>query len=134
MKVLVTQLCVTLCNPMDCSRPGSSVPGILHTRTLEWVAIPFCQGLPHPGIEAGSPALQVDSLPAEPLGKRTRRRWRSTSCGQYVEDVASTSWILPLPRLLCESSKRGNQYETPSKVRNRSSRRADKLGTGMGEG
>ena len=39
--VLVTQLCPTLCNPMDCSPPGSSVHGILQVRTLEWVAIPF---------------------------------------------------------------------------------------------
>ena len=35
----VTQSCPTLCNPMDCSLPGSSVHGILHTRILEWVAI-----------------------------------------------------------------------------------------------
>ena len=32
---------VRLCNPMDCSPPGSSVHGILHARILEWVAIPF---------------------------------------------------------------------------------------------
>ena len=35
------QLCLTLCNPIDCSPPGSSVPGILQARTLEWVAISF---------------------------------------------------------------------------------------------
>ena len=39
--VLVTQSCPTLCSPMDCSSPGSSVHGILQARTLEWVAIPF---------------------------------------------------------------------------------------------
>ena len=39
--VLVTQLCPTLCDPMDCSLPGSSVPGILQARILEWVAISF---------------------------------------------------------------------------------------------
>ena len=33
------QLCLTLCNPIDGSLPGSSVPGILQARTLEWVAI-----------------------------------------------------------------------------------------------
>ena len=38
---LVTQLCLTLSDPMDCSPPGSSVPGILQGRILEWVAIPF---------------------------------------------------------------------------------------------
>ena len=36
-----SQLCPTLCDPMDCSPPGSPVPGILQARTLEWVAIAF---------------------------------------------------------------------------------------------
>ena len=40
-EVLVTQSCLTLCNPMDCSPPGSAVHGILQERILEWVAIPF---------------------------------------------------------------------------------------------
>ena len=35
------QSCPTLCNPLDCSPPGSPVPGILQARTLEWVAISF---------------------------------------------------------------------------------------------
>ena len=38
---LVAQSCLTLCDPMDCSLPGSSVHRILQARTLEWVAIPF---------------------------------------------------------------------------------------------
>ena len=37
----VTQLCLTLCNPMDCSLPGFSVHGIFQARVLEWVAISF---------------------------------------------------------------------------------------------
>ena len=36
-----TQLCPTLCDPMNCSLPGYSVHGILQARLLEWVAIPF---------------------------------------------------------------------------------------------
>jgi len=43
-KVLVTQSCLTLCDPMDCSLPGSSVQVILQARNLEWVAIPFSRG------------------------------------------------------------------------------------------
>ena len=35
------QSCPTLCDPIDCSPPGSPVPGILQARTLEWVAISF---------------------------------------------------------------------------------------------
>ena len=42
MKVkTVSRLCLTLCDPMDCSLPGSSVHEILQARILEWVAIPF---------------------------------------------------------------------------------------------
>ena len=44
MKVLVAQSCPTLCKPMDCSLPGSSVHEILKTRTLEWIAMPFSNG------------------------------------------------------------------------------------------
>ena len=66
------QSCLTLCHPMDCSLPGSSVHGILQARILEWVAYPPPRDLPDPGIEPlspVSPALQANSLPAEPSGK-----------------------------------------------------------------
>ena len=42
--VLVAQSCLTLCDPMDCSPSGSSVPGMLQARILEWVVIPFSRG------------------------------------------------------------------------------------------
>ena len=60
----VTQLCQTLCNPMD-----YTVYGILQDRILEWVAFLFYGDLPNPGMEPRSPSLQADSLPAEPQGK-----------------------------------------------------------------
>ena len=44
----VAQLCLTLCNPVDCSPPGSSVHGILQERILEWVAISFSRGSSQP--------------------------------------------------------------------------------------
>ena len=72
LKVKVTQSCVTLCNPMDCSLPGSSVHGIFQARVLEWrsgLPFPFPGDLPNPGIEPRSPALQADALPSEPPGK-----------------------------------------------------------------
>ena len=40
VKVFVTQSCLTLCDPMDCSLPASSVHEILWARILEWVAMP----------------------------------------------------------------------------------------------
>ena len=67
--MLVTQPCLSLCDPMDCSPPGFSLYGILQARRLEWVAILFSRDLPASGIKHRSPALQVDSLPYEPSGK-----------------------------------------------------------------
>ena len=69
MKVLVTQSCLTLCNFMDCSPPGSSVRGILQASTLEWGAVPSFRGSSRPGMEPGSLTLQADYLPSEPPGK-----------------------------------------------------------------
>ena len=51
--VKVPQLCLTLCDPMDCSLPGSSVLGILQARILEWIAIPFSRGSSQPRGRTG---------------------------------------------------------------------------------
>ena len=40
----ITQSCLTLCDPMDCSLPGSSIHGIFQARVLEWSAIAFSEG------------------------------------------------------------------------------------------
>ena len=48
VKVEVTQSCPTLCDPINCSLPGSSVHEILQARILEWVAIPFFRGSSQP--------------------------------------------------------------------------------------
>ena len=58
----VSRSVVSLCDPVDCSPPGSSVHGILQARILEWVAIPFSRDLPNPGIEPRSLALKVDDF------------------------------------------------------------------------
>ena len=44
----VTKSHLTLCNPMNCSLPGSSVHGISQARILEWIAISFSSGPPRP--------------------------------------------------------------------------------------
>ena len=69
VKMSVTQTCPTLCHPIYCSLPGSSVPGILPARILECVAMPSPGDLHNPGIEPRSLALQADSSPSEPGGK-----------------------------------------------------------------
>ena len=49
--VKLLQLCLTLCNPIDYSFPGSAVHGVLQSRILEWIACPPPGNLPNPGIE-----------------------------------------------------------------------------------
>ena len=66
---LVVKSCPTLCNPTDCSPPGSSIHGISQVRILEWIAISFSRGLLDQGIETMSPTFQADSLIFEPPGK-----------------------------------------------------------------
>ena len=44
MSAKLIQSCLTLCDPIDCSLPGSSVHGILQARILEWVAVPSSRG------------------------------------------------------------------------------------------
>ena len=50
--VIVTQSCLTLCNPMDYSLPDSSVHGIFQSRILEWVATPFSRETSQPRDQA----------------------------------------------------------------------------------
>ena len=64
--VCVAQLCPTLCRPMDCSSPGSSVPGLLQARMLKWIAISFSRGSFQGRDKTPVSALQVDSFPSEP--------------------------------------------------------------------
>ena len=58
----VAQLCWTLCDPMDCSLPGSFIHGI--SRQEYWSGLPFPSlgDLPNPGIKLRSPTLQPDTL------------------------------------------------------------------------
>ena len=63
--VLIAYLWLTLCNPMNCSPPGSCIHKISQARILEWIAIPVSRGIfPTQEIKPGSPALQADSLPS----------------------------------------------------------------------
>ena len=93
MKVLVAQSCPTLCHPMDCSLPGSSVHGILRDSpgfSRNWSGLPFLSpgDLPNPGTEPRSPALPADSLLPEPLGVAAMQETR----------VQSLSWEDPLEK------------------------------------
>ena len=62
------QWCLTFCDPIDCSPPGSSV--LEFSRQEYWNGLPSPPGdLPDPGMEPRSPALQADSLVSEPPGR-----------------------------------------------------------------
>ena len=64
----VTQLCPTLCNPMDCSPPDSSVCGIFQARILQ-LSFPSPGDLSEPGMEPMSPALAGRFFATELPGK-----------------------------------------------------------------
>ena len=66
------QSCPTICDPMDCSRPGSSVHGISQTRILEWVAVSSSRGSSQPRDQTWVFCLlhwQAGSLSLVPPGK-----------------------------------------------------------------
>ena len=69
MRAKSLQSCLTLCDPMDCTPPGSSVHGISQARTLEWTATSFSEDLPDPGIEPMSGTLAGMFFTAMPPGK-----------------------------------------------------------------
>ena len=81
--VLVLHSRLTLCNPLHCSPPGSSVHG--SPRQKYWSGYPFPSPgyLPNPGIKPGPHALQADSLPAEPC----RQLYISSSRGSISKNL-----------------------------------------------
>ena len=54
---LLAQLCLTLCDPIDCSPPDSSIHGIFQARILEWVAISFSRGSSQPRDQTCVPSV-----------------------------------------------------------------------------
>ena len=86
--VLVAQSCLTLCDPMDCSTPASSV----EFSTQEyWSELPFPSpgDLPDPKIEPESPASQADSLLSEPsrkpnIGTKSYANWIILPAKNYI--------------------------------------------------
>ena len=84
------QLCPTLCNPVNCSLPGSSVCGILQARILEWVALcPAPGNLPDPGIEPCISSLlglspTLTSIPIIPPLWVITEPWADSLCSQQL--------------------------------------------------
>ena len=100
MKVKVAQSCPTLCDPMD-----YTVHGILQAKILEWVAFSFPGHLPNPGIKPRSPALQVNSLPAESQEKTKNTGVGSLSLLQGIFLTMESNWgLLHCKQILYELS------------------------------
>ena len=90
--VLVTQSCLTLCDPMDCSPPGSSVHGILQARILEWVSIHFSRGSSWP----------TDRTQVSCIAGRFFTVWatRKTSCTNICTYFFRCTYIIVLKTVL----------------------------------
>ena len=73
----VAQLCLTLCYPMDCILPGSSVHEIFHARVLEWVAISFSRGSSWPR----------DRTPVSRTAGRRFTIWATREAPKYVKYI-----------------------------------------------
>ena len=96
-------LCVfsrTLCNPMDCNLPGSSVHGISQTRMLDWVAISSSKGASQPRDWTLSPALAGRVLTSEPPGKSVSLV--AQSCPTHCDHMNHSTPGLPVPHQLPE--------------------------------
>ena len=99
------QSCPTLCNPMDCSPPGSSVHGILQARVLEWVAMPCSRGIfPTQGLNLHHywvSYIACRFFTIEPPGKSYNSSYRS--------DFSKSGNRSCLPILVCFIPKIGFQ-------------------------
>ena len=97
------QLCLTLCNPLDGSPPGSPIPGILQARTLEWVAISFSNAWKWKVKVKPFSRVQLLATPW------TAAYQAPPSMGSSRQEYWSG---VPLPSL-------GREYEDSSKIKNR---------------
>ena len=104
MKVKVTQLCPTLCHPMD-----YTVYGILQGRILEWVAFPFSRGSSQPRDQTQVSRIAGDSLPAEPQGKSKNTGMSSLSLLQQIYLTQESNWgLLNCRQILYQLSYQGS--------------------------
>ena len=87
----VTQLCLTLCDPMDCSPPVSSIHGILQARLLGWIAVFFSRGSSWP----------KDQIQVSRIAGRRFNLWATREAKVYL----NTSYPLPNSKELSQYTK-----------------------------
>ena len=92
----VSQSCSTLCNPVDCSPPGSSVHGVLQSRVLEFVIISSSRDPPNPEIKSKSPGIRTWAgrlFTPDPPGRpsffflRAKKLWHFEPISIYIAHV-----------------------------------------------
>ena len=108
---LVTQSCLTLCDPMDGSSPGSSVHGdSLGKNTGVGCHTLLQKMFPTQGWNPSLPTLQVDSLPSEPQAKPMNTGVNSQSLLQRISPTQESNWCLLHCRwILHQLSYQGSQ-------------------------
>ena len=90
---LVTQLCLTLCDSMDCSLPGSSVHSDSPGKNTGMGCHAFFQGIfPIQGSNPSLPYYRWDSLLSEPPGKRKLSNYAQTSAGNLFSPILSPAF------------------------------------------
>ena len=92
--MLAAKSCPTLCNPMDCSPPGSSVYGILQARILEWVAMHSSRGSSRPRDQTGVSCMSHHGSPWQRIG-------RSNSYKKKLKWLVCQKYMLKIPFLDC---------------------------------
>ena len=105
--------CPTLCNPLDCSLPDSSVCGIFQTRILEWITFSSPGNIPDPGSNQHHSCIG-DSLPLNHLG--------STVCNLSVQSLGcarlfETLWTAARQASLSFTNSRSLLNSCPSSQR-----------------
>ena len=97
------QSCLTLCNPIDGSPPGSPIPGILQARTLEWVAISFSN--------AWKWKVKVKSLShVRPLATPWTTAYQASPSMGFSRQEYWSGVPLPSPNIALEKSKSKPQW------------------------
>ena len=109
----VAQSCPTLCNPMDCSSPGSSIHGIFQVRVLEWVAIFFSRGSSRPRDRT---QIRIIGRYFTIWGTREENQNRSSNeLGGRKEQEAGEA-VFPSPQVLGANSVKPNFQNEPNEL------------------
>ena len=108
---LVTQSCPTLCDPMDCSPPGSSVHGF--SRQEYWSGLPFPppEALPDPGIKTGPPALAGGFFTVR--AREARWKWEALATGPPGKSLAWLGLIGLQVVVMCRGLRPSDEAQSP---------------------